>query len=147
MGIDLANLTDRQLQMMPNAERKKLGKRAVTAAEALHVETSRLERKIHDQFTGFCDRYGIDPWHSNPTRKSSIRAGYPDFLCVKNSRAVGIEFKIPPNKLSAVQEARFAECRAHGNEVHVCEETAPGAAYRQATMILRQFFNLTLEAD
>jgi hypothetical protein len=33
----------------------------VTAAEALQVETTRLERKIHDQFTSFCDRHGIDP--------------------------------------------------------------------------------------
>jgi hypothetical protein len=96
-------------------DRKKLGKRGMTAVEALRVETTRLERKIHNQFSSFCLRHGIDYWHSDPTKKSSIGVGLPDFLCLKNSRGIGIEFMILPNKLSAAQEQRFMLLPEHGN--------------------------------
>jgi len=142
MGIDPASLTERQLQLMAKADRQKLGRRGVTAAEALQMETTRLERQIHNQFSSFCLRHEIDVWHSNPTRRSTIGAGLPDFLCVKNSRAIAIEFKIRGNKLSPVQEGRFTELRGHGNEVHVCEEMSSGAAYTEAIRILKEFFHL-----
>jgi len=142
MGWDPANLTDRQWSMIDKKDRQGFGKRAKTHAEIQHEKTSHVERHIHDQFTSFCDRNGIDPWHSDPTRKSSIRTGYPDFLCVRDGRAIGIEFKVPPNKLSPVQEQRFADLRAHGTQVHVCEETSEGAAYTKATRIVSEFFNL-----
>ena len=44
----------------------------MTAVEALRVETTRLERKIHTQFSIFCLRHGIDYWHSDPTKKSPL---------------------------------------------------------------------------
>src|SRR5262245_5500614 len=143
MGIDPSLLTDRQRELMDPQGRKKLGKRSMTAAEALHIETTRLERKIHDQFSCFCLRHGIDYWHSDPTRKSTIGAGLPDFLCLRDSRGIGIEFKVPPNKLSAVQEQRLLLLAEHGNLVYVCEETAPGEAYKQATGLLRAYYKLT----
>src|SRR5215472_5842832 len=102
MGVDPANLSARQWSMIEKEQRKPFGKRAKTNAEIQHETTTRLERGIHNQFVSFCRRNHIDYWHSDPTKKSSIGVGLPDFLCVRNSQAVGIEFKISPNRLSAV---------------------------------------------
>jgi hypothetical protein len=38
--------------------------------------------------------------------------------------------------------SKFTELRAHGNKVHVREETAPGAAYAEAIGIVKEFFHL-----
>jgi hypothetical protein len=145
MGIDPAMLTEAQKRLMPKAERRKLGRAGLTRAEALHIATTRLEREIHDQFSSFCLRNGIDVWHSNPTKKSSIGTGLPDFLCWKGGRAICIEFKIKGNPLSKIQESRIDTLIAHGNPVHVCVEDEPGLAYIKATGILRDYFNLEKE--
>jgi hypothetical protein len=100
------------------------------------------ESKIHDQITSFCDRNGIIPVHTDPTRKSTIRSGYPDFFCCCNGRVVGLEVKVPPNKLSQIQELEFANIERCGVFVHLCEETSDGAAYSQARQILTAFFDL-----
>jgi hypothetical protein len=149
MGIDPATLSERQWSLIPKEERKRWGKTAMTQAEIRHKYCKLTERKIHDAFTVFCDSHGIDVWHSNPTRKSSIRAGLPDFLCVRDNRCVGIEFKVSPNGLSKVQEDQIANLRAHGNTVHICEEPLPefggeikGVAYSEAVEILKAFFQL-----
>jgi hypothetical protein len=147
MGIDPAMLTEAQLRLIPEADRKPLGKLGLTKAEALRQETFKLERKIHDEFSGFCQRNQITIWHSNPVRKSSIRPGLPDFLCWKSGRAIAIEFKVAPNKLTTEQEIVFTELKANKNPAYVCEEDQEGAAYRQATALLRIYFNLTEEAQ
>ena len=140
MGLEpTANIVER----MAAADRKKLGRRGETRAETVHRVTTALERKIHDQFSSFCRRHKIAVWHSHPTRKSSIRTGLPDFLCLKNSRALLIEFKVLPNKLSKEQDEVFAELESGGNYVHVIEEDAPGEAYRLATALVRDYFHLT----
>lgn len=142
MGIDPRLLTDRQLRLISPADRKPLGKAGMTAGEALTKETKTLERKIHNDFTGFCNRHGIDVWHSNPVRKSSIGEGLPDFLCLRSGLGVCIEFKVLPNKLSRVQENRIARLRENGNMVHVCEESGPGTAYNDAVKLLTAYYHL-----
>jgi hypothetical protein len=142
MGIPIEQLSDSQLSMIEPGERKPLKRRGMTAAELRDKSCKILERKIHDQFTGFCKRNRFIVWHSNPVRKSSIRTGLPDFLLWKHDLALGIEFKVPPNDLTTQQigvfeEIKFAECR-----VVVCTETSPGAAYMQAILATINFFNL-----
>src|SRR5215471_15848731 len=105
MGVDLNQLTEQQLAKLDPRDRKKLGRRAQIRAEALQMETARLERRIHAEFAGFCHRHGVDVWHANPTRKSTIGKGLPDFLCWRGGQAVAVEFKTFPNKPSPEQEA------------------------------------------
>ena len=142
MGVDLNQLTEQQLARLDPHDRKKLGRRARTRAECLRMETARLERQIHAQFAGFCHRHGVDVWHANPTRKSTIAKGLPDFLCWRGGQAVAVEFKTFPNKLSPEQETKFTELRAHGNTVHVCTETPTHSANHEAIRLITAFFNL-----
>jgi hypothetical protein len=142
MGIDPRSFNDKQLGLISAADRRPMGKAGMTSGEALTKETKTLERSIHNQFTGFCNRTGVDVWHSNPCRKSSIGEGLPDFLCLKNGIGVCIEFKVLPNKLSRVQTNRIARLRENGNTVHVCEESGPGTAYADAINILTKLYSL-----
>jgi hypothetical protein len=146
MGIDTARLNDHMLVRMEPADRKRLGKNGRTKSDALHDETRKLERAIHDQFTSFCKRNDIIVWHSNPVRKASIRTGLPDFLCWRNGKALGIEFKVFPNTMSTEQKDVFHECFQCGNTVHVCEESPSNNAYAQAIMLIAEFFELGMEA-
>src|SRR5215831_6259478 len=132
MGVGLDQLTEQQLVLLDPRDRKKLGRRAQTRAEALQMEIGRLERQIHVEFASFCHRHGVDVWHANPTRKSTIAKGLPDFLCWRDGQTVAIEFKIFPNKPSLEQETKFAELRAHGNAVHVCTQSPTHFAYQEA---------------
>jgi hypothetical protein len=103
MGIPLEQLTDRQIALIDTRDRKPLKRRGMTAAEKRDKRCKILERKIHDQFSGFAKRNGFIVWHSSPIKRSSIRSGLPDFLLWKNGRALGIEFKVPPNNLTTEQ--------------------------------------------
>jgi hypothetical protein len=100
------------------------------------------EIKIHDQIVAFCDRNGIVPVHPDPSRKSSIRTGYPDFFCCRDAHVLGLEIKVPPNTLSRAQLYEFPRIEACGVTIMVCVETSEGAALRQATMSLCMFFKI-----
>ena len=101
------------------------------------------ERVLHDQFSAFCRRNSIIYWHSDPRMKSTIRAGLPDFLCLRENKVVLIEFKVGTNDLTAEQEEVFCEIRQCGNEgVHVFIDTAQTNAYEEATDLLKRVYNL-----
>jgi VRR-NUC domain len=142
MGIPPEQLTENQLSKMDPSDRKPLGKRGMTAAEKRDKACKILERKIHDQFSGFAKRNGFIVWHSSPVKRSSIRSGLPDFLLWKNNLGLGIEFKVPPNNLTTEQINVFREIEVTGCQVIVCIETEEGAAYAQATRETIKFFNL-----
>ena len=136
-------LPDRILNKIADPkERKKLGRAGITACEAWRRETTKLERKIHDEFASWCRRNEITFWHSNPTRKSSIGVGLPDFLCVRGGRCIGIEFKVYPNTLSPEQLLKISELREHGTGVCVCTEGPDNSAYAEATSIVAEYFGL-----
>ena len=147
MGIDPSQLNDRIRSRMIPADRKKLGRVGMTAAEAQARYVTRTERDIHYKFISYLNRHRLKYQHSNPTRKSSIRSGTPDFLVgPRNNYGFFIEFKVPPNGLTPVQEKEIAELRAEGNFVLVAEETEPGAAYTIAIQATAKFFGLDQES-
>ena len=53
MGIDLADITEAMRAPMCPSDRKALGKRGLTNAEARDKYCTRTERAIHGQFSGF----------------------------------------------------------------------------------------------
>jgi len=100
------------------------------------------EIRIHDHIVAFCDRNGIVPVHPDPSRKSTIRTGYPDFFCCRDGRVIAIEIKVWPNTLSKAQQYEFPRIEACGIQVHICSETEPGTALQKASNILRDFFGI-----
>jgi hypothetical protein len=144
MGIRLEQITSERFRRLLDAA---LGRSRPLPIQPPGVETSRAcrahksrESEIHDQVTAFCDRNGIVPVHTNPTEKSTIRPGYPDFFCCREGRVIALEIKVPPNTLSASQKAEFPRIEADGVRVVICVESGPGAALRHASAVLCDFF-------
>ena len=143
MGINPAQLNDKQKQLIDSKDRKLLGRYAKTIGQIAKQKAIRLERHIHDEFSSFCRRNRIVVWHSNPVRKSSIAAGLPDYLCLKNDIPVTVEFKLAQNDLTNQQKQKFSEIEESGNrKVLLCVETTEGAAYHKATEHLTAIYNL-----
>ena len=142
MGINPITLSDKQLNMIDAKDRKPLGKAGTTQKEFAAVQYVKSERAIHDMVSAFLRRHELPFVHTDPTRKSSIIPGHPDFLITKWSRSLYIEFKIHPNTLQKVQEDYIAFLVRNHCIVHVITETTPGSAYQWATDVLTLFFNL-----
>ena len=135
-------LPENILSKMDPQERKRLGNAGRTQMEISTRQYIQSERKIHDQFCSFLRRHELPFVHTNPTRKSTIVPGFPDFQVTRRIRSIYIEFKIAPNQLQKVQ-VEYLDFLIHNeNIVHVITETEPGTALKWASDIIIEFFNL-----
>jgi hypothetical protein len=135
---------EKYLKIMDPKDRQRLGKAGRTQKEIAHANYVKSERKIHDQFISFLRRHELPYVHSDPTKKSSIATGHPDFLVTRGRIGVYIEFKIPPNPLRKEQTDYINFLLKNANEVHVILETAPGVALQEASDIITQTYKLYL---
>lgn len=120
-------------RVMAPEDRKALGIR--TPEENAEHTNLELEREVHNQFSSWLYRHGFeDFYHSDPTRRSRIRVGLPDFGVYRDSRIIFIEFKVKPNGLSPDQEAVFERMGANGNVIIICY------SYEEATKAVLEFF-------
>lgn len=130
------------LSKMVPADRKKYGKAGRTQMEIAQQQYIQSERKIHSEFVAFLRRHELPYVHSDPTKKSSIQPGHPDFQVTRDLRSIYIEFKMADGRLSQVQQDYIEFLRRNGNLVHVIVETAPGSALKAASEIITEFFDL-----
>jgi hypothetical protein len=136
MGWNLNELPDRVKDKIEGQPRNKAWR---TFAEAEDERVFGLELELHSQYRAFLNRNGFeDVQYSNPHKRTTVKIGTPDFLVTRNSRRLGIEFKIPPNKLSEAQETFFEMAERQGNRCAVCYDLAT------ATQITVEFFELTI---
>lgn len=137
-------LPEHILNKMDPKERKRLGNAGRTQMEISAKQYIQSERKIHDQFSALLRRYDLAFVHSDPTKKSSIVPGHPDYLVTRGNRCVYIEFKVAPNTLQKVQTDYINFLvNVNGSVVHVVTETAPGSALPWATAIIKEFFSIS----
>jgi hypothetical protein len=111
------------LTKMEPADRAKLPKELrLTANERQTVAVNKLEREMHNGFSNWLNlrKRFFSFVHTNPVRKSTIRKGWPDFTVLHRGRALLIEFKVPPNSLTAEQKDVFQELSVAGNQIYVC---------------------------
>jgi hypothetical protein len=114
MGIRPEQLSDQQWKLVAPAQRKRYGKTARTFAEIDAATERKNERADHDQFINYCNLKGISYIHANPTRKSTIRVGWPDFSLFFCGRVAFIEFKGLGRQLTHEQDAIRRELEANG---------------------------------
>src|ERR1700756_1709828 len=130
-------IPDNILSKMEPAERAKLPKHIrLTAAECKAKNERKLELAMHDEFSRWLTlrKKFVSFIHANPTKRSTIQKGHPDFTILSLNRSIMIEFKVPPNGLTADQMERFGELEAAGNTVIVC--TSAGAAIQ---LVIKRF--------
>lgn len=119
---------------MEPQERKRLGQ--LTNEETATEKEREGELELHEQFISFLRRNSLGYYHTNPSRKSTIKRGMPDFGVYDESRIVWIEFKVGHNDLSPVQKVQIAEMVSRKNVVFVCHE------YPTAVELTTKFFHL-----
>ena len=134
MGISLSDLNDKQKSLIANRPRTKAWQ---TFAEAENRRQQGCELEMHEQFWSFLRRNKFeDVEYSNPHRSTRARKGRPDFLVCRDNRRLGIEFKLPGNKLGPEQEEFFAMAERQGNLCLVC------FSYQEAINAMIVFFRL-----
>jgi predicted transglutaminase-like cysteine proteinase len=111
------------LSKMEPADRAKLPKQIrLTAAECSANNDRKRELTMHAEFARWLTlrKKVISYIQANPTKRSTIQKGHPDFTILYMNRCLMIEFKVPPNRLTPEQIERFSELSAAGNETIVC---------------------------
>ena len=123
-------------KLMSPEDQKKYGFK--TVEQTIYETEFKLEKELHDFFISFLNRQKLGYYHADPTRKSTIALGMPDFGIYRNSRIVWIEFKIGKNKLEPHQKDKIATMLTDGNAVQVCYD------YMSAVNVVGKFFELEL---
>lgn len=117
------------LEKLPAAERAKLGKAGMTAAEANAAFVARNERQLQRQIHNELMRRGI--WHdldaTNKRRTGTL--GTPDFLFSINGRACALEVKFEGGRLRPEQEEAIRQMTANGWRVTVVRTLQDAIAF------------------
>jgi VRR-NUC domain-containing protein len=133
MGWDPNTIPDRVKELMVDRPKGKVWQ---TSAEAIQKKADQLEFELHDQFWSFLRRNNFeDVEYSGMHQSTRRRKGVPDFLVCRDSRRLGIEFKVPPNKLSEDQVKFFEMAERQNNRCIVCYD------YQSAVHAMKEFFD------
>ena len=111
------------LKIMEPADRAKLPEKVrLTAVERNAKAERELERDMHNEFSRWLTlrQKFVSFIHADPTKRSTIQKGHPDFTILSMNRSIMIEFKVPPNSLTPDQIERFRDLTFAGNDVMVC---------------------------
>jgi hypothetical protein len=129
-------LPDHLASKIADPEEKK--RHGPTWAEAIQHGNHRLELKLHADFNNFLHRHKDQialVYHANPSRKSTITPGAPDYQILSNSGATCfLEFKVGTNKLSPEQEVIIGRLRKAGFPVLVTGD------YDEAIQFAQNYF-------
>src|SRR5678816_747664 len=80
---------------------------------------------LHAPFIEWLRDKGLHYVNPDPTRKSTIQKGHPDFtVLLSQNRNVLIEFKLKGKSLSADQKKRISSLAFAGIYTHVCTDLA-----------------------
>lgn len=109
MGFDPALFNNKQLNMIGKADRRVIGRSAITTEEAHEHRAVRLERELHDQCLSLLRIRGIFCVHSRTDRKATTPEGTPDLVFALHGYAMAVELKRPgeeprPEQMKVMQQ-------------------------------------------
>jgi hypothetical protein len=113
MGLDSRFLPDHIKTKMHTEDLPK-GNAGKTTAQLAEKRELFLEREQHKIFWNYCLLKDITVDYHNPTKRTTNRAGWPDFPCFKKGRVLFVEFKSPTGRLSEAQKEVQAELERQG---------------------------------
>jgi hypothetical protein len=128
------------LSKMSATDRKQFGKAGRTMPEHIAEYSLKLERDLHNDFSGFLKRHEFDlVIHTSPAKKSPIKLGWPDYTIFKGGKILFIEFKVGANVLSEDQRTVIAQLLTEGFTVRVLY------SYTEAVKGTLEFFELAAD--
>jgi len=115
MGVDLSALNDKQRQMMSAADRRALGRSAMTTAEATAAALWRLEGEIEDDVVNYLGLRGVRRViRQRRDKRTRTKKGTPDLIFAYRGLPCAWEVKRPGEDLREDQEERRTEMLADG---------------------------------
>ena len=114
------DLSDAQKGLMSDADRKQFGKQGMTGAEAQTRFANGEENKLHKVVRSYLDIYRIYYECEPFGRRTSVKAGRPDFRLCHKGRFIGIELKTVAGVVSREQTETLDAIRAGGGIAAVC---------------------------
>lgn len=106
------------LNKMSEADRRAIGQQ--TIEEATDGYHDRIEREESKVFTQWLSLHEIPCLRANPSKKSTIMAGWPDYSIFWNGDVIFIELKSPGRKLRPEQDKVLKMLATQGFKVRVC---------------------------
>jgi hypothetical protein len=104
MGVDLTSAPDHFKTKLPPEERKAMGKAGWTKEDAEARFSCRQERRLQDEVAAWLDISGIWYSRSRMDKRTTNKAGTPDFLCCVEGQFFAIECKSARGRLSEAQD-------------------------------------------
>ena len=107
------------LEKMDPAERRKLGKAGMTAAEALAKAEAKSEGDIQKQISNWLLLHSIAFYRAAMHKKTTGRVGWPDFTFAINGLACAVEVKFGNSDPKPAQKETMRAMKANGWRVAV----------------------------
>lgn len=107
-------LNERILRLMSPADRAKLGKAGITAAEAAEKCALKDESELQSLIRQYLRLNGVEFINPDMRKKSQLPAGWPDFTFCYRGVPVGAECKIEGEKPRQEQSERLEKMQRNG---------------------------------
>jgi hypothetical protein len=121
-------------RLMPDQQRRELGKAAMTIPEIEAKNAAKLERELQEGIAGYLRLKQVVFGQSRMDRRSSYTVGWPDFAFVVNGRACFLEVKRPGEKPTKEQQEIMAGLEQAGAFVRVVHSVAAAIeAYKEVS--------------
>ena len=136
MSVNSPILPDHILEKMDPRDRAELGRAGLTATECAERAAVKSERAEQRLFSSWLSLRGIYFVRPRDDKKSTVRAGHPDYSLFHAGKVLFVEMKVPGGRLSEEQN----ECALKLTEAGFEVATTYGAA--EAIAKTRQFFGI-----
>ena len=141
MGLNPASLPDRFLKCIRGTARERKGLPETFSEANARGQVQFEIKELHGPFSQWLNLNQIPYVHANPRKASTIRPGWPDYVCFGGSplgiKALFIEFKTPTGRLSADQERVHGELWAAGCRVHIVTDLAAAIALVKSELLAK----------
>lgn len=121
---DPALIPDRILKLMPQEERKRLGKAGLTVEEHQERTKAKTEKQLQYNIASLLRQRNLIFNVSRMDRETTGTVGWPDFTFCLNGRMVCIECKLPGEKPTPEQVNCMAALASQGAFVRVVHSEA-----------------------
>lgn len=130
MPVKLTDLNDKQLSMIPSAQRKVDGKPLLTREESLAKQEMKLEKELHNGVIALLQHRGVQlVGHARMDRKSTFTVGWPDITFAYRNHFILWELKLPGQHLSADQIKAHRQLVADGWEIAIIHSITEARNY------------------
>ncbi len=119
MNLSSNHIPPHLLPLMPESERKRLGKAGLTVAEAVAIADDKAELDLQGDIAGYLRLHEVEYIKPDGRKRSPLPKGWTDFTFAYRGVPVAMEVKTATGKLSVDQENLHPKLAANGWRVGI----------------------------